>query len=405
MKPIRLLHLAFVVLLLSATLRASALDRFPDYFTVPAEITPNVDTFEQLDYVDNEFKLPDNQTITPIGKRWYAYINDPAGSGHADGPAQYQWTKAALIAGGWQERFARDDRCYGTFELQRAGVHAWAEISMPGQDGGRFVVLEVKPQDVVIALKPPAAIPETISPHADFPFLSHYPGSTLGDDGDFNTPLQVPMPNDEIKIVGTGNRSRFYATPKGLSALQFVSVYKAALIQAGWSLPFVDSSRITAHYADNGRDLWVHLYYASDFLRYYMADVGVQEAPDALSTQLQSACRVPLYGIEFDFNQSTIKPESNPTLERVAAALKNHTALKVEVQGHTDDVGDDAYNLKLSDARAASVVQWLLAHGIGAERLSAKGYGETQPVDDNGSAEGRARNRRVELKRPDCVAH
>jgi outer membrane protein OmpA-like peptidoglycan-associated protein len=82
--------------------------------------------------------------------------------------------------------------------------------------------------------------------------------------------------------------------------------------------------------------------------------------------------------------------------------LKARLDLKLEVQGHTDNVGGADYNQKLSEARANTVVNWLKAKGITADRLSARGYGLTKPIADNGSDEGRAKNRRVELKKQGC---
>jgi OOP family OmpA-OmpF porin len=76
--------------------------------------------------------------------------------------------------------------------------------------------------------------------------------------------------------------------------------------------------------------------------------------------------------------------------------------LKIEVQGHTDNVGGDDYNQKLSDSRANAVVEWLRAQGIAADRLTPHGYGLKMPIADNGSDEGRAKNRRVEIKKQDC---
>jgi len=70
----------------------------------------------------------------------------------------------------------------------------------------------------------------------------------------------------------------------------------------------------------------------------------------------------------------------------------------MEIQGHTDNVGDDAQNMALSQARADAVRQWFIDHGIAADRLIAKGYGETQPVADNATPDGQAQNRRVEFK-------
>lgn len=101
----------------------------------------------------------------------------------------------------------------------------------------------------------------------------------------------------------------------------------------------------------------------------------------------------------FDFDKATIKPESYPLLDDVAKVLRNNPHVKrVEVAGHTDDKGDDKYNVKLSQARVESVVKYLVVTGgIDAARLSAKGYGESQPVVPNDTEEGRANNRRVEF--------
>jgi outer membrane protein OmpA-like peptidoglycan-associated protein len=90
-------------------------------------------------------------------------------------------------------------------------------------------------------------------------------------------------------------------------------------------------------------------------------------------------------------------------LQKVADLLSKDPALKVEVQGHTDNVGGDAYNQTLSEARARAVMDWLVKHGVAAGRLTAKGYGKTRPVADNGSDEGRAKNRRVEIANPSCT--
>ena len=82
--------------------------------------------------------------------------------------------------------------------------------------------------------------------------------------------------------------------------------------------------------------------------------------------------------------------------------LKARADLKLEVQGHTDNVGGDDYNQKLSEARAGTVSAWLTSKGIAAARLSVHGYGMRPPVADNGSETGRAKNRRADLKKPGC---
>ena len=103
------------------------------------------------------------------------------------------------------------------------------------------------------------------------------------------------------------------------------------------------------------------------------------------------------HGINFDVNKAIIKPESMGTLNAIVQILKDNTDLKFEVGGHTDSDGDDAANLKLSQARADAVRSQLMVMGVDAARLSTKGYGETKPISDNKTFEGRANNRRVEF--------
>ncbi len=108
-----------------------------------------------------------------------------------------------------------------------------------------------------------------------------------------------------------------------------------------------------------------------------------------------------LEGVTFETAKATLLPESQVTLDRVAASLAAHPDLKVEVAGHTDSRGRRAANIRLSQARAQAVADYLVGRGIAASRLSAKGYGPDRPVGDNATEEGRARNRRVELLRVD----
>jgi OOP family OmpA-OmpF porin len=105
-----------------------------------------------------------------------------------------------------------------------------------------------------------------------------------------------------------------------------------------------------------------------------------------------------LQGVTFEFDKARLTPNAKVILDGVGDALIAKPEIKVEVGGHTDAKGSDAYNLKLSDSRAKSVEQYLIGRGIDAGRLSAKGYGETMPVADNATDEGRELNRRVELK-------
>ncbi|MGA8513647.1 MAG: OmpA family protein [Burkholderiaceae bacterium] len=94
---------------------------------------------------------------------------------------------------------------------------------------------------------------------------------------------------------------------------------------------------------------------------------------------------------------SVVAAESSAVLQSMAGNLKGCTALKLEIGGHTDNVGKPETNLKLSQARAQAVMAVLVKAGVDAGRISAKGYGDTQPAADNASVEGRQKNRRVEF--------
>ena len=105
-----------------------------------------------------------------------------------------------------------------------------------------------------------------------------------------------------------------------------------------------------------------------------------------------------LKGVNFDNDKDTLRPDAVAILDEAAATLKRYPGMKVEVAGHTDNRSSDAHNLDLSQRRAKAVMDYFVGKGVEAGRLSAKGYGEAEPIADNGKADGRAQNRRVELR-------
>ncbi len=107
---------------------------------------------------------------------------------------------------------------------------------------------------------------------------------------------------------------------------------------------------------------------------------------------------VVLRNIFFDVNKYELKPESTTELDKLVTLLKENPTIKIEISGHTDNVGQAADNLRLSNNRAESVVKYLVTKGIEKERLSSKGFGAEQPVADNETEAGKAKNRRTELK-------
>jgi len=119
---------------------------------------------------------------------------------------------------------------------------------------------------------------------------------------------------------------------------------------------------------------------------------------DILLSKLEVGSKVVLNNIFFDFNKATLRNESVAELERVHKLLMETPTLKIEISGHTDNIGAAAYNQKLSENRAKAVVDFLLQKGIDAERLQFMGYGMTQPVASNDTDQGRQQNRRTEFK-------
>ena len=153
-----------------------------------------------------------------------------------------------------------------------------------------------------------------------------------------------------------------------------------------------------------GRQVWVHarLEYNSAGWVVVEREGFVQTSAllpaDALKRQLDADGRVAIQ-VNFAVDKADILPDSQPQIEQVLALLREDPALRLSIDGHTDASGDAAHNQRLSEARANSVVAALTAQGIDASRLEAKGHGQSQPVADNATDDGRAKNRRVELVR------
>ena len=119
-----------------------------------------------------------------------------------------------------------------------------------------------------------------------------------------------------------------------------------------------------------------------------------------IEQELKQTGQAEVYGIYFDFASDKIKPESEPVLREIADALQHNPAWKLRVEGHTDNIGGDEYNLNLSQRRAEAVKLALVTrYHIAADRLTPKGFGATRPKEPNDTLAGRARNRRVELVR------
>ena len=171
----------------------------------------------------------------------------------------------------------------------------------------------------------------------------------------------------------------------------------------GPNVEFLEKSRDKAvmKILKDNREAWVILQVYNGGESYGLTVVQVGEMQQEVTAgnllqELEKRGRVAIY-IHFATNSADLDGKSAPVIAEIVSLLRENPALKLTIEGHTDSSGDAEKNLKLSAARANSVMNALVNAGISGQRLAAKGFGAAHPVADNGSEEGRARNRRVEL--------
>lgn len=154
----------------------------------------------------------------------------------------------------------------------------------------------------------------------------------------------------------------------------------------------------------DGGTAWAHLWAQNNYYEMTIVDQeGFKKrltfSAKEMKEKLDSEGHVAVYGIHFDFDKADLKMGSEKVLTEIVKLMKDYPQLQVEIQGHTDNVGDREYNLDLSERRAQTVKDYLGLYGIESSRMTVKGYGFDMPVATNDTEEGRALNRRVELKK------
>lgn len=203
-------------------------------------------------------------------------------------------------------------------------------------------------------------------------------------------------------VVGGGTESQASFTSEEREAFVGQPISVRVLGDGAYLKLYADGRRLANVPNANflrGKGLYVALEARDDGANaVYVTRIRVAESQKTVYDALASAGRWATQGILFETGKSTVRPESAPTLKEIAAALKDHADLKVRIEGHTDNVGAAADNLRLSQARAAAVKDALIKdYGIDGSRLETAGLGDTKPVADNGTPEGRSSNRRVEV--------
>lgn len=252
----------------------------------------------------------------------------------------------------------------------------------------------------------------------DHPLLNRYPDSRIVeyaknyDAVEFAVAKNPDGTEKRESIEGEATKIRYFHNipEKQPSPLQIIRNYQNAIKAIGGEIIFErkpvpnDGGETTLKVIQKDKEFWIQLVpgiYSSPTQSYDLNIVERQAmtqvvTANELKDEIEEKGFVTLH-INFDTNKWDIKPEAKPTLAEVATMLKAAPDLKINIEGHTDNVGEAEDNKTLSANRAQSVLTALVSLGIPADQLSSAGFGEEKPVADNRSDEGRAQNRRVEL--------
>jgi OmpA-OmpF porin, OOP family len=243
----------------------------------------------------------------------------------------------------------------------------------------------------------------------DHTLLNRMPGFYINryEDKEFDSHTFLDGKKQEIKVEGhlTNILYGIQSGVKEPSRLQILRNYENAVKKIGGTVLLSDSDGSSfIKLEKDGKEIWIHVdaYITSQYSLYILEKEGmvqhVTANAAAFSNDIKTTGHAAVYGIYFDTGKSEINPESEPALAEIAKLLQGNAGLKVHVVGHTDSVGDFAFNMKLSQARADAVVQALVSkYGISAARMKSSGVASLAPVESNDTEQGRAKNRRVEL--------
>ena len=257
---------------------------------------------------------------------------------------------------------------------------------------------------------------EDIAGAKDHPLLTRYPGSFITEyEKNYNAveftvgtkagePVKKTIEGDATTLV------YFHKTPEQQpSPLQVLRNYQNAIKAIGGEVVYErlptdrDAGETTLKVTTGGKEVWVRVepIFSVPTQSYKLQVVEVAAMQQVVSAnklldELNKAGFIALY-INFDTGKADLKADGQATVAEIVKMLKSAPSLKIAIEGHTDNVGQAAANKVLSEKRARSVMAAIIAGGIDAKRLSAGGFGQERPVADNRTAEGRAKNRRVEL--------
>jgi outer membrane protein OmpA-like peptidoglycan-associated protein len=286
----------------------------------------------------------------------------------------------------------------------------WAVVSKGDQETWVQIYSQSNEIDVTVieksALKQSLLAPSG----SDYPLIGHLPGYAAGtpekrnfDKADF-TVSDGEDSSHSVTVEGA-TYSVVYTPQDGVvpkSDLEIQGNYRNAILAAGGEILSQGDGETTARLLNKDQVVWISIHSQTSEI-----DIkALEEKPfvssiqnptaDAMKAALEKDGHVALH-LNFDFNKASLKPDAAAVIAQVVTMLKGDPALKLSIEGHTDNIGTHDYNVKLSENRAASVASAIVQSGIAADRLTSAGSGPDKPVGDNATEEGRAQNRRVEL--------
>jgi hypothetical protein len=380
----------------------------PSYVPLPDGIVGIHDGFvdyhvlfgrEELERVEGKKR----EKVVVEGPVWRAVVRiDPPQTPNLKTSEFFKRFEPLLTKEGWKVVDSNPDYQY-TLHREHDQKDSWLQFKGDSH-WFKIMCVEQGTPPRTVELKPLPAEPEELKDNVELSYLPPFPGAKA------RSIRLVPGISYEYREGNESKRLMFtpaltfdYTGPRDLCSFEFKRSYVAAVEKAGWTI--LESGNggsdgdlsVKAHYTKNGRDVYVYFHSGQFGYTGFLGDIGWAARANRLKDELDKTGHVAVYGIYFDTDKDTLKPEGEATLMQIKKLLDSQPKLNLGIEGHTDNVGQRPHNQTLSEARAASVVKWLVSHGVAASRLTPAGFADTKPVAPNDSAEGRAKNRRVEL--------
>lgn len=243
------------------------------------------------------------------------------------------------------------------------------------------------------------SFPQDAEGSKDHPMFNRLSGFYITDYSteDFGTHQFYYLDKDDV--VEGKKTSISYQSDKEVGALKIIRNFSNAIKKIGGQAFEEGDNRVVLFLKKGNAETWAEVYSYSDSYNLTVIEKGEVEqeiTANAILEELNKTGKAILY-INFDSGKSTIKKESMPVVEQIIEMMNQAPDIQISIEGHTDSDGSNDSNLKLSQARAKSVVDAIVKGGIDKSRLSSTGFGEEKPIADNSTDEGKAKNRRVEL--------